>query len=220
MVTPGLFAPLTQLGLVEVGAVLTTVDGIQRGDANTAAFDVADAYNPASTLVAVNRIEGVTRAMIAPAASWPAEDGSTSRVISGSAAVVHLGNDADYLAVRKAAMIANLGDWGGTLAGGSRAAALLELTTALSDAIDYASNRDAYDQNARREYSVSRNDLEALQPVLAGDIPLFVMADRASDIRVAIDMADRFGLRLVIVGGAEAWKVRVGASMCRSMSST
>ena len=207
VVTPGLFAPLTQLGLVEVGAVLTTVDGIQRGDDHTAAFDVADAYNPASTLVAVNRIEGVTRAMISPAASWPAEDGSTSRVISGSAAVVHLGDDADYLAVRKAAMIANLGDWGGTLAGGSRAAALLELTTALSDAIDYASNRDAYDQNARREYSVSRSDLEALQPVLAGDIPLFVMADRASDIRVAIDMADRFGLRLVIVGGAEAWKV-------------
>ncbi|MEN7344178.1 MAG: amidohydrolase family protein, partial [Pseudomonadota bacterium] len=30
----------------------------------------------------------------------------------------------------------------------------------------------------------------------------------ASDIRVAIDLADRYGLKLVIVGGAEAWKVK------------
>lgn len=207
VVTPGLFAPLSQLGLVEVSAVEPTVDNIQRGDTNTAGFDVADAYNPASTLVRVNRVEGVTRALVAPQASWPAEDGAKSRVISGSAAVVHLGDGADYLAVRKAAMVANLGSWGGSLAGGSRAGALLELTTALSDAIDYAQNRDAYERNARRPYSLSRNDLEALQPVLAGDIPLFVTADRASDIRVAIDMADQFGLNIVIVGGAEAWQV-------------
>lgn len=214
VVTPGLFAAHTALGLVEVNAVEDSVDGRQRGTGFGAAFDVADAYNPDSTLIPVNRVEGVTRAAIVPGAAWPDDSGAGGGVLSGAAAVVHLGDSDDYLVLRKAAMVAHLGASGGALAGGSRAAALLRLTTALSDAIDYAKFRDAYDAGARRDYSVSRADLEALQSVVSGDTPLYVSVDRASDIRVAIDMADRFGLKLIVVGGAEAWRVadRLAAS--------
>ena len=213
VVTPGLFAAHTQLGLVEVNAVSGTVDGQQRGTEFGAAFEVADAYNPASTLVAVSRVEGVTRAAIVPSPGYD-WNGTPGGVLSGQAAVVHLGEGDDFLVLRKAAVVAHLGADGGVLAGGSRAGALLALTTAFEDAIDYARFRDAYDAGARREYSVSRADLEALQSVLSGDTPVYLSVDRASDIRVAIDMADRFGLKLVVVGGAEAWKVadRLAAS--------
>lgn len=207
VVTPGLFAAHTQLGLVEVNAVAGTVDGQQSGEHFGAAFEVADAFNPASTLIDVTREEGVTRAAIVPSPAWSWDGGEPGGVLSGQAAVVHLGDDDDYLVLRKAAMVAHLGAYGGSLAGGSRAAALLTLSAALEDAIDYAEHRDAYDAGARREYSLGRADLEALQTVLSGETPVYLSVDRASDIRVAIDMADRFGLKLVIVGGAEAWRV-------------
>lgn len=214
VVTPGLFASLTSLGLIEVNGVADTVDAGQRGEQFTAAFDVADAFNPDSTLIPINRAEGVTRAAIVPGAGWPDETGPGGSVFSGAAAVVHLGDSDDYLVLRKAAVVAHLGADGGVLAGGSRVNALLRLTTALADAIDYGRFRDAFDAGARRDYSVSRADLEALQSVVSGDTPLYVSVDRASDIRVAIDMADRFGLKLIVVGGAEAWRVadRLAAS--------
>lgn len=214
VVTPGLFAAQSMLGLTEVSAVAGTVDAGQRGGAFSAAFDVADAFNPQSSLIPITRVEGVTRAVVLPYAEWPDEHGVGGQVMSGSAAVVHLGDSDDYLVLRKAAMVAHVGERGGMLAGGSRAAALLALTSALEDAIDYAQFRDAFNAGARREYSVSRADLDALQTVISGETPLFLSVDRASDIRVAIELADRFGLKLIVVGGAEAWQVadRLAAS--------
>ncbi|MEL7296542.1 MAG: amidohydrolase family protein [Pseudomonadota bacterium] len=212
VVTPGLFAARTQLGLVEVSAVAGTVDSGQQGERFTAAFDVADSFNPESSLIAINRVAGVTRAVIVPSPAWGGDQAPA--VFSGSAAVVHLGGNDDYLAVRKAAVVAHIGETGGYLAGGSRSAALMSLTEALDDAIDYKAHRDAYDAGARRPYSISKADLEALQSVISGETPLMLSAHRASDIRVAIDLADRFGLRLILVGGAEAWKLadRLAAS--------
>lgn len=220
VLTPGLFAIHTQLGLVEVSAEGATVDAAQRGAQFKAAFDVADAYNPDSSLIAINRVEGITRAMILP---YPAYDydaaftgtgAGSSGVLSGSAAVVHLGESDDYLVMRKAAVVAHIGETGADVSGGSRAAALLFLQSAFNDAIEYAQYRDDYDAGARRDYSLSKPDLEALQSVVSGETPLYLTANRASDIRIAIEMADRYGLQLIIVGGVEAWKVadRLAAS--------
>ena len=64
IVTPGLFAPLSQLGLVEVSLSAGPVDGEQRGEHFTAGFDVADAYNPRSTLIAVSRIGEAIDALV------------------------------------------------------------------------------------------------------------------------------------------------------------
>lgn len=125
VVTPGLFTPMGQIGLVEVNAVDGTVDYIQRGDRFSASFDVASAYNPRSTLVATNRIEGITHALIAPEPSWPDELGNTSNVFSGLASVVNLGEGRDFLVERGVAVVANLGETGSGLAAGSRAAALM-----------------------------------------------------------------------------------------------
>lgn len=207
VVTPGLFSPVGQIGVTEVGAVAGTVDYVQRGREFTASFDIADAFNPRSTLVPVNRIEGITRAAIVPAGRQPDEMGNVSDVLSGLGSIVHLGGSDDSIMRRGAMLVVNLGESGGELAGGSRAAALLELRSALDDALDYADHRDEYDSGDRREYSVSRRDLEALQAVVDGTVPLLVHADRASDIRVLLSLAREYDLGLVIAGGAEAWMV-------------
>ncbi|SVC22235.1 uncharacterized protein METZ01_LOCUS275089, partial [marine metagenome] len=92
IITPGIFSPIGEIGLNEVGAVAGTNDATQRGQAFTASFDVADAFNPRSIVIPISRVDGVTRAGITPRASRPDGEGNTSHVLSGLGSVVHLGN--------------------------------------------------------------------------------------------------------------------------------
>jgi imidazolonepropionase-like amidohydrolase len=50
--------------------------------------------------------------------------------------------------------------------------------------------------------------LEALGPLLSGELPMIVEANAARDIEAAVTFAEEQGLRMILVGGAEAWKVK------------
>jgi imidazolonepropionase-like amidohydrolase len=104
-------------------------------------------------------------------------------------------------------MVALLGEQGAGVAGGSRATAILRLREILQDAKDYGLNRVAFNAAQRRDYARTRLDLEALQPVLKGQIPLAIQANRASDLLAAMRLAGEFKLRLVLMGAAEGWMV-------------
>ncbi|MBT8081063.1 MAG: amidohydrolase family protein [Gammaproteobacteria bacterium] len=203
VVTPGIFSPFSQLGLVEVSSSAGPTDGAQRGDYFTAGFDVADAYNPRSTLIAINRIEGVTRTLVAPT---PAYGGGTSsgHILSGLAAVVNLG-DAAYLDLQRAAMVVTLGESGSGVSGGSRTDTWLTLRNALDEALDYRDHKGDFERGMRREYVHSVADLKALQGIVNGNTPLVVRLHRASDIEVLIRVVDEYGLQAIIIGGEEAW---------------
>lgn len=200
IVTPGIFDPQSQFGVVEVGAVKETRDASTGDSRFSAAFDVTDAINPRSVLIPVNRIAGVTRAMVSPTSGG-------SHIIAGRGAIIDLGSTENFVHRAPAAMFAALGESGAARTGGSRAAALLALHEALQDASDYAGNKSAYASNQRRNYTLSRLDLEALGPVLTGEEPLVVHVNRASDIEAALRLARDFKLKLIISGGAEAWMV-------------
>jgi imidazolonepropionase-like amidohydrolase len=199
VVTPGLFDSFSQIGMVEVSAVEGSQDASVEDDRITAAFDVADALNPRSTLIPVNRIEGLTRAVVAPRTG--------KSLIAGQGAVIHLGGPGDYIVRSPVAMFAVLGERGAGLSGGSRGGAMLRLREALQDALDYAANRKAFEQGDRREYALSRLDLEALGPVVKGQLPLVVAADRASDIEATLRLAKELDLKLILAGAAEGWMV-------------
>jgi imidazolonepropionase-like amidohydrolase len=207
IITPGLFSPLGQLGLSEVSAVQGSNDATQRGDQFSASFDVADAYNPRSMVIAVSRIDGITRATITPRAAGPDAEGNKSRVLSGLGSVVQLGDSDQHFVKRHAVVVANLGENGSNIAGGSRAAAAMVLRASLSDAINYRDNKAAADRGDWRKYSVSTADLEALQAVLDRSTPLLFNANRASDISVVLDIAAEYEIRAIVAGGAEAWMV-------------
>lgn len=200
VVTPGIFDPMSQFGVVEVSQVRSTRDASQE-TRFSAAFNVADAINPRSVLIPVNRIAGVTRAMVSPSGT------SERHVITGQGVLIDLGSTEGYIHRNPAAMFALLGETGARHAGGSRAAALLKLREALQDARDYGAQRGAYFRNRRRDHALSRLDLEALIPVVRGKLPLVVKVNRASDIEAALRLAREFGIRLIISGGAEAWMV-------------
>ena len=203
IITPGLFSPLGQLGLVEVGMSAGPSDYAQRGSQFTAGFDVADAYNPRSSLIAINRIEGVTRAVVAPMPGYPNESGA-GHILAGLAAIVNLGDD-NALDRRAVAMVVALGEYGAALSGGTRTAAWLTLRNALDEALDYREHKGDFERGMRRDYVHSMNDLEALQGVINGNTPMIVGVDRASDIEVLIELVNEYGVTAIISGGAEAW---------------
>lgn len=200
-VTPGLVATSTRLGVSEVGAVRDTRDVSARGTNNiAAAFRVWDAFNPASVLLPVARQDGgITTIGVLPSGG----------LISGLGAAFDLreGTTADGM-LRKApvAMIATL-DAAQAAGVGSRAEALAKLRSLLRDAREFNLGRARYDAAAMRELSATRADLDAMQLVLKGTIPLIISADRASEILNAIAIGKEFGIRIVIDNGAEAWSV-------------
>lgn len=198
-VTPGFFDAWSHIGTVEISGIPATNDASVDDARVTAAFNVADAFNTRSVLIPVNRIEGITRALVAPNPS--------GHIIGGQAIVANLSGGGSWLVRSPAAMVVQLGARGGELSGGSRAAAMLRLREALQDARDFAANRRAWERNTRRAYAPSRLDLEALQPVVTGRIPLLALVDRASDIEALLRLKREFDLELVISGGAEAWMV-------------
>ncbi len=198
VITPGLFDSLSRIGLVEVSQVDGTADAQSDNDRITAALNVADALNPESSLIAINRIEGLTHALVAP------EVGAS--LIGGQAAVIQLGGG-ELVLRSPAAMFAVLGETGAEKAGGSRAGAILLLREALADARDQADHRADWEKGARRSYALSRLDLEALLPVARGQIPLIVQAHRASDLLAALRLAKEEKLKLILAGADEGWRV-------------
>ncbi|MEM7052390.1 MAG: amidohydrolase family protein [Acidobacteriota bacterium] len=195
VVTPGLLDSVSRIGLAEISLESATVDSASDDPHWTAAFSVADAFNPASSLVAINRIEGLTRAVLAPRAR--------SGPLAGIAAAVDLvGGEPSPVA-----MFAVYGEAGAERAGGSRAVALARLREALQDARDFRAHRAAFERGERRSYALSRHDLAALEPVIDGRLPLAVEAHRASDLRALLRLARELEIGLVLVGATEAWKV-------------
>jgi imidazolonepropionase-like amidohydrolase len=200
-VTPGFLDSYTSLGIVEIGAIAGTNDAATTEDRFTAAFNVMDAINPLASPIPVTRVEGITRAIVAPA--------NGSSLIAGQSVLIDLGQTrvAEMVLRNPAAVHVALGEAGSAMAGGSRAAAIMELREAFADARDFAQNRTAWQENRRRDYSLSRLDLEALQPVLDREIPLVINVHRASDILTVLRFAAEQNVRLVIAGGSEAWMV-------------
>ncbi|MGA0840898.1 MAG: amidohydrolase family protein, partial [Pseudomonadales bacterium] len=203
-VTPGFFAAAGHIGVGEIELAGDPADAQQRGQAFGAGFDIADAFNPRSLQVAENRIEGVLHAVLAPRPGMPDDGLEGGGVLNGLVAVTGLGLPFEA-PTRGVAVAVTLGEMGAWVGGGSRASALQILRQALDEARDYATFGDAWRRGERRDYANSVSDLEALQGVLKGDMPLLVRIDRASDIRSLLSLAEAYRLKLIIEGGAEAW---------------
>jgi imidazolonepropionase-like amidohydrolase len=197
-VTPGLFHAWTDLGLNEVGSVPQTSEDTKSGDIN-AAFNVAEGINPQSVFIPVARTDGVTTAVSGP------EGG----LVAGQALLIDLSGDRmeDLISQNPVAMVVDLSSESKGAGGGSKAGVYQRLRQLIKDADEYRKRTPDYKKNQMQELSAPAADLEALQPVLDGRIPLYTIANRQSDIQSAVRLAKDYHLKLVIRGGTEAWKV-------------
>ena len=193
IVTPGFIESYSQLGIVEIWAEQTTVDSQVVEYAFGPALDISFAVNPASTLFAINRMGGITRAVVAP---LPGAD-----PLAGLGATIRLGLE-DVVVARRAALFGDVSAAAADFTGGSRAALLQRLHGAFEEAARFSPNRYRAGGN-----DYSRQDMAALKDFLRSGKPLVLHVNRAADILRCIELAEAHGLRLVVLGGAEAWKV-------------
>ncbi|HEX4874345.1 MAG TPA: amidohydrolase family protein [Sphingorhabdus sp.] len=194
-VTPGVFAGFSRLGLSEVDAVNGTNDKSGGKSGFSAAIDVAPAIDPFRSPIAVNRSAGVTRAVVAPEAA--------GNIFAGQGAVMDLGSDSDAVTKARVFQFVELGENGAAAAGGSRSSSHLLFRAMLREAQDYATGRNAFDDELLRA-----EDAKALQAVLRGEQRLLVRVEAANDILRVLELKrDYPAIKMVLVGVSEGWRV-------------
>src|ERR1700722_7067215 len=208
-VTPGLFGGIGHLGIEEIGEESTVDDYALKLGSMRPEFDVTMAFNPDSVVLGVNRIGGITFAMLAPSAEAGGK-GSSSTIIAGQGSMARL--DGTLEPAAHALFVAVGGD-ANALSGGTRAAQFMLLQQAITEV---RAPKSLLPGDARL---LTPGGRQALATYLEGGSPIVpagdslasrsvvFSADRASDIRQVIAFAKREKLRVVISGGAEAWRV-------------
>ena len=198
-VSPGLVTGPNDLGLLDADGVDESNDLTARLSPFSAAIDVTTALNPQSNAIGNERLGGVTRALVSPAAA--------GSIFAGQGAVIDLGTDPDPVTRARAFQYVELGEAGGRIAGGSRPAAHAALRDALAQARDFRRNPAAFDGRSR-DALVKRADVQPLLDILDGTVPLLVHVERASDIRTVLTLPKTYpALKLVLVGASEGWMV-------------
>ena len=218
-VYPGLFDPITQMGLREIGAVSATVDSTETGAFNPDVV-AAEAVLPSSEHIPVTRAAGITEVLAVPASGGFDSFGSEG-ILGGQASAIHLAGwtISDMLIKKSVAMVLN---WPRI------ETESFDFSTFSRKQKPFAEAKQEYEKHVNeladwleraRHYALAMGHggpadyqrdlkLEALAPVTRGELPVLVFADRAHDIRNAVEFCDKQKLRMVLAGGAEAYKVK------------
>jgi len=218
-VYPGLFDAVTQMGLREIGAVSATVDSTETGNFNPDVV-AATAVSPSSEHIPVTRAAGITEVLAVPG-SGGFDSGGGGSVIGGQASAIHMaGWEIDEMLIKKsAAMVLNwpqIETQTFDFATFSRkekpyADAKQEYDKQVTEIADWLERAQHYaqvmDKSSPAKYDRDLK-LEALVPVVRGELPVMVFANRAREIRNAVEFCDKHQLRMILVGGEEAYKVK------------
>lgn len=216
VVIPGLIDAFDQLGLEEIPAESITVDSTEFTDPVHPALRVIDSLNPQSEGIRVTRAEGITNALSVP---------SEGNVLAGQSVLIQLsGNTADEMTMRApVAMHISFGEAARREYGPrnrspqTRMGVAAVLRAALIKGQNYAARWDDYrkklgEWEAKKEGKPPAApdhdlDMEALLPVLRGELPVIASARRLDDILTAIRIAEEFHLRLILSHATEAYRI-------------
>ncbi|HEV3219832.1 MAG TPA: amidohydrolase family protein [Candidatus Acidoferrales bacterium] len=220
-VYPGMFNAITEMGINEVGeGAPGSVDTAELGEYNPQLV-TASAVNPASAHIDVTRADGITHVISAMGAGGGRGGGGS--VIPGQASLFNLaGWTMDEMQIRRsAAMTVN---WpavpGGAAAGGRGGGGFpaagaaggntqADYNRRVADLAEWLDRARHYAQAMQSKSDAPRDlKLEALVPVIKGDLPLFVMANQANQIREAVAFCDKQKVKLIIATGTAAGEVK------------
>ncbi len=206
-VYPGLISPDTYVGLTEIGAVRASNDYSEAGRINpNVRAEVA--FHPESEIIPVTRANGILTVATAPRGG----------VISGTGAVMMMDGWTWEEMTLKApsALYVNWPDM--NIARGPRVQQseeeqkkareknINELSEAFADARAYMTAKKAESKEGISYHDVDAR-WEAMIPVLEGKVPVVVWAYDMQQIQAAVGWADKEGVRLIIAGGYDAWRV-------------
>ena len=211
-VYPGFFDAFSRLGLVEVGSVPATVDTTELGSFNPH-LTAATAVHPASEVLPVTRESGITHAITAPSG------GRRGGGIPGRAALIHL----DGWTVEEMALdpsVAMVLQWPAiqtrtfdfatfTVREKPFAEAEKEAQKEQNLLLDWldAASHYAQAKAAGSERLQVSHKLAHLAEIMDGSLPVIIRANAKRDIESALALAKDEGLRWILAGGRDAWKV-------------
>jgi imidazolonepropionase-like amidohydrolase len=197
---PGMIDGGTQLGLVEVSSEARTRDNMEIGDV-IPHIQALTAVNPNSVLIPVTRVSGVTTVLSMPSGG----------LFPGTAALINLhGYNPDQMFAGVKGVVVNFPSTGRrgrfdrrTDEDINKAAekALKQLNDVYAKATQYHKIDSA---GAKQGYYP---EMEALLPVIRGEMKLFMNVNAAIDIKSAIEWIDGKGLDVVFCGVSEGWRV-------------
>ena len=206
-VYPGMIAAASVIGLTEIGAVAVTRDFSERGEVNpNVRAEVA--YHPDSEIIPVTRSNGVLLAHSCP----------TGGLISGTSAVMMLDGWTWETSTLKApaGLHINWPNMGAVRsryfriteeeASKRREETLKKLDTIFEEARRYLVAKEAADQSGKIELETDLR-WEAMLPVLRREVSVFMHASEVRQIESAVEWANRQNVKMVIVGGYDAWRV-------------
>lgn len=189
---PGLIDAGTHLGLTEIGSVAGTVDTGEIASMNPD-LRASTAFNPHSDLVPVARAAGVTSVLVSPQGGlicgqaslmrlegWTPREATVADAVGLTVAVPAFVWDADQKEENKKK--------------------LKELRELIEEAKDF-------DRVGRAPTSAHELKLAALAPYAAGRKPMLFRAQDKLSITAIVELSQELGLKPVIVGGRDAWKV-------------
>ena len=214
-VYPGLIDSETHLGLVEIDADRMTVDTVETSDEIMPHMHVYDAFHAESVLIPVTRINGVTNAIVAPAAqdTLPGQDSFIQ--LAGASAQ-------EMLMVRDIAMPLNFTgsqrrneSFQNSKYPSTRMGMATQLRQAFLDAQDYDQKLAAYEKKKSSGGGDGKGDkddkgdkggqppkrdlkLEALLPYLRGQRPVVLAAEEPNDLQTALELARDFHLKVIL----------------------
>jgi imidazolonepropionase-like amidohydrolase len=196
VVTPGLIDAATQIGLSEIGGAGLGDEAISKGPLG-AAFDLSYAVDANALTIQQARADGVSRALLLPG-------GSAGEPFEGRGALLHLLPGADIVESPRVVMAADSGAGSASASGGSRGGAWQLIRNALDESKAYPRHSKNL---APRDQLLNHLDAAAIAPVAEGKMPLVIEANRESDIRQLLALSRDYPVRLILLGGAEAWRV-------------
>lgn len=213
-VYPGMIDSGTSIGLTEIGQVRATVDTSEIGEFNPHLKAII-AIHPDSEHIPVARVNGITTVVSRPSGG----------VLAGQAALINLdgwtweemvlkapvGIVFNFPSIQSGRMFDfetfQVQERSYQKAKQERDEKLDKIRRLLSDARAYAQAKEAKMKNPSLPEVTVDHVLEALVPVIKGEWPLIVSANQERDIKRAIEFAEEQKVKMILSGGADAWKV-------------
>ena len=199
ILTPGIIATDTDIGIVEIGALSVTRD--DSSDLYQIGFSIYDAFNPNSVLIPWNRSNGITSVMTLPQ--------NTDSPIGGLGSFFVLDSNIEVNGIKDNVMIGRVG--------GSGSKSRAETFAIIEDLLEFASSLNLKDMESYKDIAdliddspiaesmdLHPRDIKALYNLVNDDLPLIISANRASDLLKLIDLKLKYDLNLIIMGAQEA----------------
>lgn len=199
-VYPGLFDAETHLGLTEVAADQNSNDLAETADEISPQMHVSDAFHAETVRIPVERLNGITNAIVAPAPQ--------DSVVGQDTAIQLYGRDRDEMVLQRDIALAmnfqgsvrRKANYNGpSKFPTTRMGLAAQIRQAFLDAQAYEAEHAAAAKPDHKGATPKRDlKLEALLPYLHGEKPVVLAAYEGYEVEVAMGLAKEFHLKVIL----------------------